>query len=349
MMNYERYASFWWASVTGPHRLRVDVMDALSSNRPTILFAPENLSWKEIMFSSVEENLRKYLEWTDISVVVVDGDRARKPGDFLLEKYQTDYHGHFRQGSGKIVQEFLVSSGVLRNKFFEVSCPDSESATAWIDFLKELKPPAEHKTFALVTTSCRSFPVSQKRVAAFDCEKIISPRDVQTLCSYYLAEESKLSDSLQDYLSALASAICLSDAENALRLIYNLSSDALSQEPPEVWNGKGTAQEIWKAQLAGTFSQLELLRRKYIASRESDIGNALASQEFRQFNEIIRDPFDLELGALDYMARHCYFSTKQDEREKLSFLRECRNNLAHGNHLTSAELKRVFELDLVHE
>ncbi len=96
-------------------------------------------------------------------------------------------------------------------------------------------------------------------------------------------------------------------------------------------------RRIWKAQMQILFPLIELERIKLIEKWEDNISRALQENRITQYGKQIYEPFDVELGTLDYYmhkyqegGRWTYISINDaTDRRRIEFLHECRNILAH--------------------
>lgn len=117
-------------------------------------------------------------------------------------------------------------------------------------------------------------------------------------------------------------------------------------------NGDSEAfqNRVWRAQLQTLFPEIEVERTDIVKAHYSDIQEALhtrywdkRSREFRDITDpvshcIIDDPYDAEIGMLAFMlavyrdqeeTEKLWYLPEQETRERIDFLRTCRNSLAH--------------------
>ena len=81
-------------------------------------------------------------------------------------------------------------------------------------------------------------------------------------------------------------------------------------------------------------------RLKYIKDFYDDIANVLSRETIVQFDEVITQPNDVELGTLHFLIKSFKINVPSwADRERVSFLRDCRNKIAHMNCCTVDEVK----------
>lgn len=86
------------------------------------------------------------------------------------------------------------------------------------------------------------------------------------------------------------------------------------------------------------FPLIELERQKLIEKWHDSIEEALHENHVEQFGAAVTDPAEVELGTLCYMMRcrvsgdyRMLYIPEEADRERIRFLHECRNKLAHMN------------------
>lgn len=84
------------------------------------------------------------------------------------------------------------------------------------------------------------------------------------------------------------------------------------------------------------FPVIELERVSMIHKYEKEIQEILENETITQYNEILKNALDVELGTLCYlMSRKNYdgfyslYIPNETDREWIRFLHDCRNKLAH--------------------
>lgn len=202
-----------------------------------------------------------------------------------------------------------------------------------------------------------------KNIEIVSYEDYVTDYDVQSFNSVYLNENSSYGVEWKQYIAILAATICGSDAEFSKALIdegnfkqdeikdilYKLAesedfarrgNDSESQHILSFVRKKDETtinRRIWKAQMQVLFPMIELERIRLIEKWEDNISRALQENRITQYGKQIYEPYDIELGTLDYYmhknkedSRWTYISINDaNDRKRVEFLHECRNLLAH--------------------
>ena len=98
------------------------------------------------------------------------------------------------------------------------------------------------------------------------------------------------------------------------------------------------------------FPVIEMERIEIIEKYRDAISQALADNNFAQYGEQITDPMEVELGSLCFMMSHrqdvymymLYISDETD-RERIRFLHECRNLLAHVSICNPEQVRKLLD------
>ena len=121
---------------------------------------------------------------------------------------------------------------------------------------------------------------------------------------------------------------------------------------------------IWRAQLQTLFSEIEVERTVIVKTHYSDIQEALHTQYWDKKRKkfcnitdpvnhcIIDDPYDAEIGVLAFMltvyrdkeeTEKLWYLPEPETRERIGFLRMCRNSLAHITPCSPDSVARLLE------
>ena len=121
---------------------------------------------------------------------------------------------------------------------------------------------------------------------------------------------------------------------------------------------------IWRAQLQTLFSEIEVERTDIVKAHYSDIQEALHTQYWDKKRKkfcyitdpvnhcIIDDPYDAEIGVLAFMltvyrdkeeTEKLWYLPEPETRERIGFLRMCRNSLAHITPCSPDSVARLLE------
>lgn len=129
-------------------------------------------------------------------------------------------------------------------------------------------------------------------------------------------------------------------------------------------NSEAFQDRIWRAQLQTLFPEIEVERTDIVKNHYSDIQEALHTQywdkknkKFRYITDpvnhcMIDSPYDAEIGVLAFMltvyrdqeeTEKLWYLPEQETRERISFLRMCRNSLAHITPCSPDWVARLLE------
>ncbi len=376
-MNQE-WSSFWWNNITGANRLVSRVVDTLLNNEPAVLVVPSDLPWRYQMRSAVETSFRRNTS-SEMIIDMVDAidDCAsyNNPGHFLLERYgqNREVRNGYREKSRKTIQTYLLEKDVLKNKIIWVKGLSNDQAKIWISFCQGYIP--KH-------SGCGQFVLEMHGEAGFkSCNPIffkdsISRYDVQLFNSIILDTTTKLHFGWKNYIATVVAALCDFDAEisektisimdykkdNPVNVIKKISEmEEYSRRGGEDQsrhvlaharrdNNQYLNRRIWSAQVRVLFPLIEEERINLIEDMKGEIQDALIQNIIDQYGNQITDIYDVELGTLDYMMSHkdekglyMLHVPKEETREKIHFLRLCRNLLAHGDICTPDQVALLLD------
>lgn len=108
-------------------------------------------------------------------------------------------------------------------------------------------------------------------------------------------------------------------------------------------------RRIWASQLQILFPIIEMKRTEIVTLLHDDIENCLSSHKVTQYGEVILDPVEVEFGTLVYMmakiddnGNRLLDVADRTLRDKIHFLRDCRNDLAHGSACRVDQVKELL-------
>lgn len=377
-MYTDEWQELWWHSITGPHRAVTAVAEALLSNSTVILKVPADLPWRRPMRSAIAEHVRSISGSADTIITQLDvADEcspADEPGRYLLGRFaKNDVFHSYREKSGVSIQDYMIRNGVLKDTIIWIKGVDSAQAAKWLKFCQGYKGSIEDGLFVLEIHEQISLGGARNIQTVF-FDTYVREYDLQVFNSFVLDEQNAYSDSWKKYASAVAASLCKTDAEISelyLRLVdlqkddpiagiaalaalpdlARRGEDANSTHILSLWRRGDTAElerRVWEAQLQVLFPILEMLRTQIIDELREPLAACLREHPISQFGTPVTDPYDLEFGTLvwlmsktdEYAMRYLYVP---DEalRQRIRFLRDCRNYLAHTS---CCSVKQVCEL-----
>lgn len=380
------WEEFWWNNITGAHVVVSKVSDALLENKMVVLKVPSDLPWRYSMRSSMQSAFQEKTDTRDVVIesidVVDDNPENLEPGKFLLQKYASSTVSRgYREKSRVSIQDYIVQKDVIKNRILWVKGLEGENANKWIKFCKGFTPKtAVEGLFVLEIHGAISQPES-RFIEYIDFSDYVSNYDVQLFNSFVLDNEEAYSDVWKRYISTVAAMVCGVDAEVSEMLLRDLDFRResiitgiahISDNPEYSRRGTGADSDhvlwlyrnnktselrhrIWAAQVQVLFPIIELERIEIIEKYAPVISSTLSENNITQYGEKIVDPMDVELGTLCYMMSYkkrddfymyMLYIPDANDRERIKFLHECRNKLAHVSSCEPEEVRRLLDKEM---
>ena len=374
---------FWWNNITGANVVVSKVADALLESRPVVLKVPSDLPWRYSMRSSIQSAFQDRTDFRDVIIdmtdVVDENTEGLEPGRLLLRKYASSkVEKGYREKSRVSIQDYIVQNDVVRNRILWIKGIDNSSASKWIKFCKGFSPknPSEglfvleiHGNFTFSDNSSFEF---------IDFSKCVSSYDVQLLNSFILDEMNSdfcRSDLWKKYIATTAAMVCNVDAEVSEQLLREVDfrnesvidgiariadMPAFSRRGAEngskhvLWffrNGDTSELEhrVWASQVQVLFPVIEMERVEFVKKYKDKIEKIL-SEGFKQYGEPVTEPMEFELGSMCYLMNHRgddnmyeLYIPDENDRERIKFLHECRNLLAHVNVCSPEQVRKLLD------
>ncbi len=378
-MQYSDPSEFWWTGVAGPHEVVHRVAMTLLENKTCILHVPSDMPWPQKMRSCIQA---EYTERTDeYSIIKMidlqDEDAVDIPvGKFVLNKLAPpNISAGYREKSKVSIQKYISSSGILKNEILWVKGISQSETGKWISFCKGFTPNNKSGGLFVLEINHNIRNTDSKRFVYVNYDDYVSSYDLQLFNSFLLDDENVYSDAWKKYISALASSLCDVDAEVSDVFLHNTdfrsespllaiqriaeSEDFMQRGAEDTSNHilwycrSGQTDEInhriWMAQIQVLFPMVEMERIELINKWKPQIEEALHKHNVTQYDIPVTDPVDVEIGTLYRMMktrdRHLYWLYIPDEsdRERISFLHDCRNILAHVSYCTPEQVRCLIE------
>lgn len=368
--------SIWWTQITGPRRLTEVIGAALRESRSVIYVSDPDMPWRQEMRYAVEEQIR---HTTNLSVDYIDWEDEYKDADIgktLLEQYATrkelsQYRPHLGEPG-----EYLHKIGALSGRVIWIKGIPTSQVGEWYSFCCDYRTDTrEHGVFVIEAAGCVSdfrFPKYVSVVRYFD---YVTHYDTQ-LFALIMLSRSNIPVSLHQYISYVASNLCLTDGELAQELIsqtdFEKSSpidtlDKLYREEKKLVT-RGSMEPVnnqphpfylfrknnyymlnhrlWRAQIQAAFPLVEEERVAFVNKYKKAINACLP---IKQYKEMITNPYDVELGTLVYLTqekdengqRQLYMNESIDY-DRLHFLRDIRHKLAHMKICSPEEMTQLL-------
>lgn len=314
--------------------------------------------------------------------VVDDNPNDLEPGRFLLQKYASpSISMGYREKSKVSIQDYIAQKDVIKNRIIWVKGLDGANANIWMKFCKGFTPKSAAEGLFVLEVHGEIAPLGGKFMEYIDFSDCVSSYDVQLFNSFVLNEDEGLaygSDLWKRYISTTAAMVCDVDAEISellLREVDFRQESAIDGIGRIVEQGdfsrRGTEEgsnhvlwlyrnnknaelkhRVWASQVQVLFPIIEMERIELISKYRDEISKALADNHITQYGELISDPMEVELGSLCYMMSHrqdqdhykykLYIPDEAD-RERISFLHDCRNSIAHASICEPEQVRRLLE------
>ena len=379
-MRYIAWEEFWWNNITGAHTVVNRVTKALLENKMVVLKVPSDLPWRYPMRSAIQNAFNVKTDSRDIVIETIDAVDNNpdnlEPGRFILQNYATSaIKAGYREKARISIQDYISDRNVIKNRIIWVKGLEEKTAGKWLQFCRGFSPrSAADGLFVLEVHGKVAVPDS-RYIQLIDFDECVSSYDVQQFNSFILDDQKVYSTSWKRYISAAAACVCDVDAELSEMMLR--TADFRTQTPIDViciidemgcFDRRGTEPDsnhplwhyrnqniaelqhrVWTAQIQILFPIIELERQKIIEKWYDAIETALNENEVKQFGTVLKDPAETELGTLCFMLSYKVYADyrmlyipDEADRQRIHFLHECRNKLAHMNCCTPDEVTNLL-------
>lgn len=374
-------ADFWWEHITGPNVLVSKVSEALKDHHMVVLSVPTDLPWRHSMRATIQSQFRDWLNDGNIVAedidAVDDNPDGSEPGRFILSRFSDIKTSRgYREKSKVSIQNYIAAKSVIDNRIIWVKGLKDDTAKQWVKFCRGFDSGMLQNVWFVLEVQGEINRAEYKHLKSIRFEDYVSNYDVQLFNSFALDSQNKYTDEWKKYIASVAASVCDTDAEVAAELlgavdfrsqsvIDGIKSIAESTEFARrgteesskhvLWycrngNNEELEHRLWRAQVQVLFPIIEMERISLINKWHIVIQNALDDNAVTQFNEPLTTAEDAELGSLCYMMKqrtsdgfYMLYIPDEDERSRLTFLHECRNQLAHASCCTTDQVVRLLE------
>ena len=380
MSNFS-WNEFWWNNITGPHVVVNKVSEALLDNHMVALSVPTDLPWRHAMRGAIQTAFRDRLDISDIVIepidVVDDNPDNIEPGRFILSRFASSTISRgYREKSKASIQEYITAKNVIKNRIVWVKGLRGTTANQWIKFCRGFDHRQVQDGLFVLEVQGEIHQADVRPLELIDFGDYVSNYDVQLFNSFVLDDQDRYSDVWKKYIASVAALICDTDAEVSAELLETMDFQRQSAidgiktiaDSPE-YARRGTDESsnhvlwycrddqtaelehrLWSAQVQVLFPIIEMERVSLIEKWHDIIQDALDNNYITQYNEQLMDAIDVELGSLCYMMKHrtdtglyMLYIPDEEERDWISFLHDCRNQLAHASCCTTNQVVRLLD------
>lgn len=309
-----------------------------------------------------------------------DNPNALEPGKFILEKYASSaVQKGYREKSKYTIQDYISAKNIIRNRILWVKGLHAKDSEKWVRFCKGFtNRTAEEGLFVLEIHDTVAISESAN-LKVIEFSNYVSDYDCQLFNSFLLDNQNKYSNIYNNnwkrYISTCAAKVCNIDAEVSevlIRILDFKSEDPLegiqhiASLPDFSRRGKDSDSNhvlrsyrnndmdeiyhrIWSAQINVLFPIIELERIAFVQKYYEIITQVIADNAIHQYGELLQDAFDIELGTLCYLMSkrnddglYVLYIPSDDDRDRIKFLHDCRNALAHRTCCTPEQICQLL-------
>lgn len=376
------WEEFWWNNITGAHVVVSKVADALLENKMVVLKVPSDLPWRYSMRSSIHTAFQERTDARDVVIESIDAiddiPDDLEPGRFLLQKYAASSVARgYREKSKVSIQDYIAQKDVIKNRILWIKGLEGTVANIWIKFCKGFTPKTAAEGLFVLEIHGKISSSESRFIEYIDFSECVSSYDVQLFNSCVLDEDIAHGSNLwKKYISTTAAMVCDVDAEVSELLLRDVdfrketAIDGIARisEMPD-FSRRGTEDgsehvlwlyrnnkiaelnhRIWAAQVQVLFPVIEMERIDIIEKYHDTISQALTDNYISQYGEQITNPMEVELGSLCFMMSHkqdaymyMLYIPDEADRERIRFLHECRNLLAHVSICNSDQVRQLLD------
>lgn len=375
-----RWEEFWWNHITGPNVVVSNVVSALLNGKMVVLKVPSDLPWRHSMRSAVHTAFSERSDCSDVVIELIDlrdeNARQMQPGRFILDRFATPTISRgYREKSKVTVQDYISAKDIIKNRIVWIKGIDPDVAGEWIRFCRGFSQRSASQGLFVLEVNENTSVTETNLLRVINFSDCVSNYDVQLFNSFVLGNQKQYSDGWKKYIAVCTAAICGVDAEISQTMLQSLDFRVesplegirqIDQMPDFMRRGENGSNHVlwhyrngdmallehrlWSAQVQVLFPMIELERVELIGRYESQIREVLAGGGITQYNQILQEPMDVELGTLSYLmgARmedgfYTLYIPSEEDRERIRFLHTCRNQLAHASCCTPEQVEQLLK------
>lgn len=351
-------SDLWWNRIISSVQHFNLLKEHLSDEMNILLFCKSKFPWKNTLYDKLKTELGDITATRAIHSI--RNESGTSPGKLILNSLcSPETQANFWPGQS--YAEYLADADdITLNSMFvwveDISAQDD--ASKWTEFVnaynrhsKAHNKNCKRAIFILECSSNFSFESRSEYFAAID----ITPSDFDRhMFCIMNTSEIKCSYPLKQYISELAFNL----GGNSIELCGELASDGLALlenpafiyklickehcvEADKIKSDIEIKSEIIISQVKIIFPVLEQKRQMLIKKYNNDIKTALPIKN--SLDEIVSEPYELELGALLLMTNQNKVVMSPADKDLLKLCRSIRNKIAHNEILSSNEIKSILE------
>ena len=375
-----RWEEFWWNNITGPNVVVSSVVSALLNGKMVVLKVPSDLPWRHSMRSAVHTAFSERSDCSDVVIELIDlrneNARQMQPGRFILDRFATPTISRgYREKSKVTVQDYISAKDIIKNRIVWIKGIDPDVAGEWIRFCRGFSQRSAAQGLFVLEVNENTSVTETNLLRVINFSDCVSNYDVQLFNSFVLGNQKQYSDGWKKYIAVCTAAICGVDAEISQTMLQSLDFRVesplegirqIDQMPDFMRRGENGSNHVlwhyrngdmallehrlWSAQVQVLFPMIELERVELIGRYERQIREVLASGGITQYNQILQEPMDVELGTLSYLMGakmedgfYALYIPSEEDRKRIRFLHTCRNQLAHASCCTPEQVEQLLK------
>lgn len=375
-----RWEEFWWNHITGPNVVVSSVVSALLNGKMVVLKVPSDLPWRHSMRSAVHTAFSERSDCSDVVTELIDlrneNARQMQPGRFILDRFATPTISRgYREKSKVTVQDYISAKDIIKNRIVWIKGIDPDVAGEWIRFCRGFSQRSAAQGLFVLEVNGNTSVTETNLLRVINFSDCVSNYDVQLFNSFVLGNQKQYSDGWKKYIAVCTAAICGVDAEISQTMLQSLDFRVesplegirqIDQMPDFMRRGENGSNHVlwhyrngdmallehrlWSAQVQVLFPMIELERVELIGRYERQIREVLASGGITQYNQILQEPMDVELGTLSYLMGakmedgfYTLYIPSEEDRKRIRFLHTCRNQLAHASCCTPEQVEQLLK------
>ena len=375
-----RWEEFWWNHITGPNVVVSSVVSALLNGKMVVLKVPSDLPWRHSMRSAVHTAFSERSDCSDVVIELIDlrneNARQMQPGRFILDRFATPTISRgYREKSKVTVQDYISAKDIIKNRIVWIKGIDPDVAGEWIRFCRGFSQRSAAQGLFVLEVNENTSVTETNLLRVINFSDCVSNYDVQLFNSFVLGNQKQYSDGWKKYIAVCTAAICGVDAEISQTMLQSLDFRVesplegirqIDQMPDFMRRGENGSNHVlwhyrngdmallehrlWSAQVQVLFPMIELERVELIERYERQIREVLASGGITQYNQILQEPMDVELGTLSYLMGakmedgfYTLYIPSEEDRKRIRFLHTCRNQLAHASCCTPEQVEQLLK------
>lgn len=375
-----RWEEFWWNHITGPNVVVSSVVSALLNGKMVVLKVPSDLPWRHSMRSAVHTAFSERSDCSDVVTELIDlrneNARQMQPGRFILDRFATPTISRgYREKSKVTVQDYISAKDIIKNRIVWIKGIDPGVAGEWIRFCRGFSQRSAAQGLFVLEVNENTSVTETNLLRVINFSDCVSNYDVQLFNSFVLGNQKQYSDGWKKYIAVCTAAICGVDAEISQTMLQSLDFRVesplegirqIDQMPDFMRRGENGSNHVlwhyrngdmallehrlWSAQVQVLFPMIELERVELIGRYERQIREVLASGGITQYNQILQEPMDVELGTLSYLMGakmedgfYTLYIPSEEDRKRIRFLHTCRNQLAHASCCTPEQVEQLLK------